>query len=292
MKYLLSIFLVGCLPLSYSTQATADSLGTSAASSVNVMSFNIRYNNPNDGEHAWPNRKERVAGLIEFHGAELVGLQEVLRGQLDELVELLPGYDWIGVGRDDGKSAGEFAPIFYRRDRFELLDRGEFWLSETPDTVASKGWDAALPRIATWAKFKDLQFDRELIHLNTHFDHRGDLARVQSAELILNRLETLGDGLPIVVTGDFNVPPSSEAYQTMTSSLLDARARSNSEPYGPAGTFAGFTAELDEENERIDYVFINEKFKVLRYGVLSDQWNGRYPSDHQPVLVEVQLSAD
>ncbi|MFK7865536.1 MAG: endonuclease/exonuclease/phosphatase family protein [Pseudohongiellaceae bacterium] len=286
MKLQSLVFTLLILVSAASSQASESSSNHPA--SVNVMSFNIRYNNPNDGEHAWPNRKAHVASVIEFHQAGLVGLQEVLRGQLDELAELLPDYAWVGVGRNDGQNAGEFAPIFYRTDRFELLDSGVFWLSETPNTIASKGWDAALPRIATWARFKDVSNDRDFLHLNTHFDHRGELARVRSSELIISQLESLGANLPVVVTGDFNVPPTSEAYQTMTSALNDSKMISDSMPHGPEGTFGGFTAELDEANERIDYVFVGSDTKVLRYGVLSDHWNGRYPSDHQPVLVEVQ----
>lgn len=288
MKTLMSFIVWNCLLLLASGSAAQMSQLPAEQGGINVMSFNIRYNNPNDGEHAWPRRKERVASVIDFHQADLLGLQEVLRGQLDEIADLLPHFDWVGVGRNDGQDAGEFAPIFYRRDRFELLESGVFWLSETPDEIGSRGWDAALPRIATWAKFKDLQQEREILQLNTHFDHRGELARVRSAELILSRLEQLAGGLPTVVTGDFNVTPSSDVYQTMTSVLADSKAVSETIPHGPNGTFAGFTAELDESNDRIDYVFVNPELIVRRYGVLGDQWNGRYPSDHQPVLIEIQ----
>lgn len=260
---------------------------SSAASSVNVLSFNIRYNNPDDGEHAWPNRKGMVASVVRFHAADLIGMQEVLRSQIDDLTVLLPNYSWYGVGRNDGKNTGEFSPIFYRRDRFQLLDSGEFWLSENPDQIASKSWDAALPRIATWVKFRDRKSDQEFIHLNTHFDHRGEVARTRSAELILDRLKTLSDNLPVVVTGDFNVPPESEAYATMTSMLLDSKLESVSEPHGPEGTFGGFTVRVGDTGDRIDYVFVAEGIKVLRYGALSDQWDGRYPSDHLPVLAEI-----
>jgi len=228
-------------------------------------------------------------GLIArgWHAADLIGMQEVLRSQIDDLTVLLPSYTWYGVGRDDGKNAGEFSPIFYRPDRFQLLDSGEFWLSENPDQIASKSWDAALPRIATWVKFRDRELGQEFIHLNTHFDHRGEVARTRSAELILDRLKTLSGNLPIVVTGDFNVPPESEAYATMTSMLLDSKLESVSEPHGPEGTFGGFTVKVGDTGDRIDYVFVTEGTRVLRYGALSDQWDGRYPSDHLPVLAEI-----
>ena len=262
-------------------------VSSSAASSVNVLSFNIRYNNPDDGEHAWPNRKGMVASVVRFHAADLVGMQEVLRSQIDDLTVLLPNYSWYGVGRNDGKNSGEFSPIFYRRDRFQLLDSGEFWLSENPDQIGSKSWDAALPRIATWVKFRDRESKQEFIHLNTHFDHRGEVARTRSAELILDQLKILSGNMPVVVTGDFNVPPESAAYVTMTSMLVDSKLESVSEPHGPEGTFGGFTVKVGDTGDRIDYVFVAEGTKVLRYAALSDQWDGRYPSDHLPVLAEI-----
>jgi len=267
--------------------AEQGAVSSSAASSVNVLSFNIRYNNPDDGEHAWPNRKGMVASVVRFHAADLIGMQEVLRSQIDDLTVLLPNYSWYGVGRNDGKNSGEFSPIFYRRDRFQLLDSGEFWLSKNPDQIGSKSWDAALPRIATWVKFSDRESKQEFIHLNTHFDHRGEVARARSAELILDRLKTLSGNMPVVVTGDFNVPPESEAYATMTSMLVDSKLESVSEPHGPEGTFGGFTVKVGDTGDRIDYVFVAEGTKVLRYAALSDQWDGRYPSDHLPVLAEI-----
>ena len=267
--------------------AEQDAVSSSAASSVNVLSFNIRYNNPDDGEHAWPNRKGMVASVVRFHAADLIGMQEVLRSQIDDLTVLLPNYSWYGVGRNDGKNSGEFSPIFYRRDRFQLLDSGEFWLSENPDQIGSKSWDAALPRIATWVKFRDRESKQEFIHLNTHFDHRGEVARTRSAELILDQLKILSGNMPVVVTGDFNVPPESAAYVTMTSMLVDSKLESVSEPHGPEGTFGGFTVKVDDTGDRIDYVFVAEGTKVLRYAALSDQWDGRYPSDHLPVLAEI-----
>ena len=267
--------------------AEQGAVSSSAASSVNVLSFNIRYNNPDDGEHAWPNRKGMVASVVRFHAADLVGMQEVLRSQIDDLTVLLPNYSWYGVGRNDGKNSGEFSPIFYRRDRFQLLDSGEFWLSKNPDQIGSKSWDAALPRIATWVKFRDRESKQEFIHLNTHFDHRGEVARTRSAELILDQLKILSGNMPVVVTGDFNVPPESAAYVTMTSMLVDSKLESVSEPHGPEGTFGGFTVKVGDTGDRIDYVFVAEGTKVLRYAALSDQWDGRYPSDHLPVLAEI-----
>ena len=260
-----------------------------AESSINVMSFNIRYNNPNDGEHAWPNRKENVANLIRFHQADLIGMQEALRGQIDDLQQLLPAYSWIGVGRDDGENVGEFSPIFYRSDKFDVLETGTFWLSETPEVIASKSWDAAITRIANWAVMEDLETRQRFLYLNTHFDHRGEQARTNSALLIAERISELAEDLPVIVTGDFNVPPTVAAYQTMTAFLNDSYHESITPPYGPEGTFGGFVVGAIENDRRIDYVFVSDGIEVQRYGAISDQWNGAYPSDHLPVMSEIRL---
>ena len=258
-----------------------------AHSVVRVMTFNIRYNNPNDGEHAWPHRKERVASVIRFHEADLVGVQEALRGQIDDLEALLPGYAWFGVGRDDGVAAGEFAPVFYRKDRFELLEQATFWLSETPDVPGSKSWDAAITRIVTWGRFRDKTTGAVFFLFNTHFDHRGEQARTESARLIMTKIKALAGTFPVVVTGDFNVVPTTEAYRIMAEGLTDARDRSSTPPHGPDGTYAGFTVETGEAERRIDYIFVDATVSVRRYGVLADHWKGHYPSDHLPVLAEV-----
>lgn len=257
--------------------------------SINVITFNIRYNNPNDGEHAWPNRKDNVASVIRFHQADIVGMQEALRGQIDDLQHLLPGYRWIGVGRDDGENGGEFSPIFYRQDRFEVLDNGTFWLSETPEIIGSKSWDAAITRIANWAVMEDQQTQQQFLILNTHFDHRGEQARTNSAALITERVQKLSAGRPVIITGDFNVPSTTNAYSTMTGDFADGFLKSINPPHGPEGTFGGFLVGDEANDRRIDYVFVSEAVEVLRYAALSDQWNGVYPSDHLPVMIELQL---
>ncbi len=260
-----------------------------ADSTIRVMTFNIRYNNPNDGVHAWPHRKERVASVVRFHQADLVGMQEVLKGQVDDLEVMLPEYAWFGVGRDDGVAAGEYSPIFYRKDRFDLLDQATFWLSETPEVPGSKSWDAAITRIVTWGLFKDKTTGRTFYLFNTHFDHRGEQARTESARLILSKIDALAGEALSVVTGDFNVVPTTEAYRTMVGRLADARDRTQAPPHGPEGTFSGFTVERDKVGRRIDYVFVHPSIAVARYGVLTDHWNGHFPSDHLPVLAEIVL---
>ena len=253
------------------------------------MTFNIRYNNPDDGVHAWPHRKERVASVVRFHEADLVGMQEALSEQIGDLEALLPEYAWIGVGRDDGVAAGEFSPIFYRKDRFELVEQATFWLSETPDSVGSQGWDAALPRIVTWGRFRDKATGGVFFLFNTHFDHRGEQARTESARLILSQIDALAGDALVVVTGDFNVEPTTEAYRVMTAGLNDARQQSVTPPHGPAETYWGFTVETGEEGRQIDYIFVHPGVRVRHYGVLTDHWNGHFPSDHLPVLAEIVL---
>jgi endonuclease/exonuclease/phosphatase family metal-dependent hydrolase len=257
------------------------------------MTFNIRYDNPNDGVNAWPNRREWVASLIRFHGADVVGVQEALAHMLTELDQRLPGFARVGVGRADGRARGEFSAILYRTDRLALLDSGTFWLSPTPEVVASKGWDAAIERVATWARFRDRRTGCSLLHLNTHFDHMGEQARQESARLIRRRLPGLAAGLPMVVTGDLNADPTSGAYRILTRDtiagasppLSDAMTVSRSGHYGPTSSWTAFKAI--EPNRRIDYVLVSSAVEVLSHGILPDSWDGRFPSDHLPVLASV-----
>lgn len=258
-------------------------------SQINVLSFNIRYDTPKDGINQWSNRKEKVAQLIEFHEANIVGLQEVLKSQLDDLKNLLPEYTWIGVGRDDGKEAGEYSPILFQKDRFKLLKQGTFWLSETSDIAGSKGWDAAHPRIVTWGYFKDKKKRKKFYFFNTHFDHKGEIARKKSAQLILQKIKEIVGKNAFVLSGDFNVNPESEPYQILTNKgdtvdLHDAFSLSKTGHYGQLSTFSGFKTPTIDDQNRIDYIFVPEKIKVLKHAILTDSWGGLFPSDHFPVL--------
>jgi endonuclease/exonuclease/phosphatase family metal-dependent hydrolase len=267
--------------------------GLSAAfqgSAIRVMTFNIRYNEPRDGVNAWPNRKEKVASVIRFHKADVVGVQEALLGQLRDLETLVPGFAWCGVGRTDGKEAGEYSAILYRRSRFNLVQCETFWLSETPEKPGSMGWDAAFPRIVTWAKFRDRTSRKTFFHFNTHFDHRGDKARTESASLILKRIAAIAGRSPFVLTGDLNVREDSEAYRRLKAGaaamrLADARYASVNGHFGGDSTFSAFK-ELEPGN-RIDYIFVREGTRVVEHGTLSDRWNGLWASDHLPVLAEI-----
>jgi len=262
-------------------------VGQSKSDPVRVMSFNIRYDEPRDGVNAWPNRKQKVADVIRFHKADLVGVQEALRTQLRDLESLLPDMAWCGVGRTDGKEAGEYSAIFYRKSRFQMRECKTFWLSPTPDIVGGKGWDAALPRIVTWAKFYDRITKKAFIHFNTHFDHFGQTARVESAKLILKRIGEAAGKLPFFLTGDFNVVESNEAYKTIADGMSDARHVSVNRHVGGDSTWTGF--KTIEPGRKIDYVFVRKGIKVLEHGTLSDQWNGLWASDHLPVLAEIEI---
>lgn len=273
-------------------------LAAAQETTVNVMTFNIRYPNPDDGFNYWPKRKELAASMIRFHEADLVGVQEAFRSQLEDLQSMLPGYRWFGVCRTDGSTApdpdNEFSAIIYQGDRFELLEGNTFWLSPTPEKVASKGWDAALPRIVTWAKFRDLRSNRTFYHFNTHFDHRGEQARAESARLLVQKIAEIAGGAPVVVTGDFNCTETSEPYQILTdrnnkSALTDALTVSETPHHGPMGTWTNSFQFPGVPGRRIDFIFIKDNIKVLKHANLSDSWGGRLPSDHLPVLARIQI---
>lgn len=256
-----------------------------AGHSVKVLTFNIRFDNPADSANAWPHRKDMVADLIRFHEADLVGVQEALLHQLEDLESQLPNHRWVGVGRDDGKAKGEFSALFYNSKLFQLVDSGTFWLSPTPE-VPSKGWDAAIVRVCTWAKLMDRVAGKEIVFFNTHYDHIGEQARQESSKLLAQKIKTIAGNLPVILTGDFNTEPGTPAYETLASSFSDSREISQMKPYGPEGSWNGFdyNASLDR---RIDFIFVNDKVEVKRYAVLSDAKERRFPSDHLPVYAEV-----
>jgi len=265
----------------------------SNSTSLRMMTYNIRFDNPADGVHAWPNRKELVASVIRFHKADIIGVQEALEYQIQDLMELLPGYDWVGVGRNED-GGGEFSAILYRSSVVAVKAAQTFWLSESPDEPGSKSWDSSLPRIATWAHFVTSSDGRELFVLNTHFDHRGEQARLESARLLKEQVSKLANGLPVIVMGDLNAtseqPPLVLLSDTPLSdgrSLRDGFVHSIVPHHGPASTWTGFTKI--EADRRIDYIFASEDLPIHYHAILTDKLEDRYPSDHLPVLVEVEL---
>jgi endonuclease/exonuclease/phosphatase family metal-dependent hydrolase len=257
---------------------------------MNIISFNIRYNTPNDGINAWPNRIEMATGLLRFHEADIFGLQEALHGQILDVQKELPEYAWFGVGRDDGETGGEFSPVFYKKSEFILLKNGTFWLSETPEKP-SKGWDAALNRVVTWGHFQSKVTGKQFLLLNTHFDHIGKEARKNSAALIRQKAQemTKDKNLPVIVTGDFNLTPETEPVVLLKGYMKDSREVSEEPPYGPVGTFTGFKTDADLSSNRIDYIFVRGEISVLKYAALSDFKDHRFPSDHLPVFAKVRL---
>ena len=259
---------------------------------VNVMTFNIRYDNPEDSLNNWNYRKDRAAKAIRFYGADIVGTQEVLHNQLEDLKQRLPGYEAIGVGREDGKEAGEYSALWYRTDRFNAKESGWFWLSETPEVAGSKGWDGACERIATWAKLQDKRTGKEYFVLNTHLDHVGVAARREGVKLVLDKVQELGGDLPVIVTGDFNAEPESDVIKQVTDTadpehLTDARTVATL-VYGPDWSFHDFGSIPYEHRDRIDYVFVKNGLEVLKYGILAETESDAYLSDHAPVLVSVK----
>ncbi|MDO7977244.1 endonuclease/exonuclease/phosphatase family protein [Oceanotoga sp. DSM 15011] len=268
-----------------------------------IGSFNIRYQNEDDiGLTSWVVRKNKVLELIRFHDIDIIGLQEVLKDQLIFLKNGLKGYDYVGVGREDGEEEGEFGPIFFKKDKFILEDWGVFWLSETPEVKGSMGWDAACIRIVTWAKFKVIKTGDSFYFFNTHLDHVGKEAMEQGTYLLLDNIKNIANKFPVLLTGDFNNTPNSEVYKILTRKsenfVKDSRYMSINEHYGCDFSFHNFKIlEIFENIQKglisdfplIDYIFIKNNVKVINHAILPDNWNGVYPSDHMPVIIDIEL---
>lgn len=264
------------------------SLSGIAQKPLNIITYNIRYNTPSDKENAWPNRRADVVTLLKHHKVDVFSVQEALYNQIMDLKEGMTGFDYVGVGRDDGNINGEFSAIYYNTNRYILTESGTFWLSKTPK-VPSKSWDAALNRICTWARLKDKETQKTFYVFNTHFDHKGVKARKESAVLILKKISEIADRKdPILLTGDFNLTPEEKPLVLIRQKLKDSRQISKTVPQGPVGTFNDFDIASKLEN-RIDYIFVNKLIDVNKYTVITDSRDNRYPSDHLPVLVELQL---
>lgn len=277
MKKNLSIFIFLILNISLTAQE------------LKVMTYNIRYATVNDGENQWEKRKEFVSSQLRFFAPDIFGIQEGLERQVDYLKEKLEKYDYVGVGRDDGKSKGEYCAIFYQKEKFSLLHQGTFWLSETPDEV-SKGWDAAFERICTYAYFQDKNTGTYFWVFNTHFDHKGVLAREKSAHLIVEKIHEINVyKAPVFLFGDFNLNENSATVRYLSDNFQEARSSSVEKPFGPFGTFNNFAFDQPVQ-DRIDYIFCSpEIITVEKYGVLTDAKDRRYPSDHFPVLIKASI---
>lgn len=272
------------------------SLRADDAPPIRVMSFNIRYGTARDGENSWTKRRDFLVDTIRQFDPDLLGTQETLADQKDFLAEKLPGYEAHGVGRDDGKLKGEMAALFFRKDRFEKIADGHFWLSEVPDAIGRKGWDAALPRLVSWVKLKETKLPDELpvLFLNTHFDHMGAKAREESARLIRAKIIELGQGCRIVLTGDFNAGEGSKPYQALfgpegkaASPVEDTLRVYKPKKEKEEGTFTAFKAS-NTTGDRIDWIGASRHFEVRTAGIDRAQKNGATPSDHFPVTATLR----
>ena len=252
-----------------------------------IISYNIRYDNNWDIENSWKIRRNKISQILVQYSPSIIGIQEGLLNQVQYIDSSLIDYDYVGVGRDDGKKKGEFCAIYFDTTRYVLLKNSTFWLSETPDTI-SVGWDAALERICTYGLFKDRITKEEFLVFNTHFDHIGVVAREKSSELILKRINKINyQSLPVILMGDFNSIPNSSPVKEIKTELSDALQISLEKLQGPRGTFNGFNEDLPIE-KRIDYIFTND-LKVLSYTHINDRLNNnRHISDHLPVMIKIQ----
>jgi endonuclease/exonuclease/phosphatase family metal-dependent hydrolase len=260
---------------------------------LHVMTFNLRYNNPGDSLNSWPYRKDMAASQVKFFDVDILGVQEALYDQMLDMQQRLSQYAYAGVGRDDGKTKGEFSAIFYDTTRLQKLKGETFWLSQTPGIAGSKGWDAALPRIVTWCEFEDKMNHKKFFAFNTHFDHRGKTARAESAKLLLQKVKEIAGNFPVIVTGDFNATDDDEPIKIITDAanadhLTDTKFISQLPHYGPDGTFNAFRNKETTE-KAIDHIFIKNNLTVLKHGTISESWNGRFSSDHFPVLAEINF---
>lgn len=261
---------------------------TASAQDVTCSTFNIRRRS-SDGRNRWANRRDSVARFILAQDIDIVGMQEVLHSQLRGLKKRMPQYEFVGVGRDNGKKKGEYVPIAFRKDRFELLCSGTFWLSQYPDSAGFVGWDGAHPRIATWAKLRERTSGRELTVLNTHLDHKGSEAQRNGAQLIISRIRDIADGQPTILCGDFNVTEQSEAYTIISTSsqfpLLDTH-RHALHATGAHYTFHNFGKIPPRQAHKIDFIFTTPDVQIISSHIPSTQGKF-YLSDHNPIITHL-----
>ena len=268
--------------------------GAAEAAPLRVMSYNVRLSAANDGEDAWPKRSDFLFETIARYAPDLIGFQEVLADQHDAIVARMTGYGFSGVARNDGKRAGEWSNIGYRKDRFELIDSATFWLSEQPEVPGSKSWDTAITRICSWVKLREKSTGKEFFYANTHFDHRGVVARVEAAKLISARLSKLAAGGPMILTGDFNVTEDTPPYATLVRpetpgaiKWIDAFRAVHPKRSPEEASFHGFKGGT--KGSRIDFVFHTAHFTPLGAAIDRSEKNGRFPSDHYPVTAELRF---
>ncbi len=259
-----------------------------AAEPIRIMSFNVRTSNAQDGENSWPQRKDFFFETIEKFLPTLIGFQEVREDQHDAIIARMPGYAFSGVARDDGKRKGEWALIGYREDRFTVVRQGDFWLSEQPDVPGSKSWDAALTRICSWVRLRDTSTGRELVYANTHFDHKGVVARREASRVLSEQLATIAAGVPAILTGDLNINEDNPAYAVLVRPTvpgairwIDSYREVHPTRAPDEASFNGFKGTV--KGSRIDFIFHTVHFKATASGIDRSSRGGRFPSDHYPV---------
>lgn len=260
---------------------------------LNVMTFNIRYDNAGDSLNNWQYRKDVAAQIIKEQNADIVGAQEVLINQLNDLKTRLPEYIAVGIGRIDGKEAGEHSAIFYKKDKFKEIKSGNFWLSETPEVAGSKGWDGACERIATWVILEDMQTKKQVFVINTHLDHIGKVARKEGVTLLLNRAADLNNGLPVIMTGDFNATPDSDVIKHITDTsnpnhLIHSKDIATTKN-GAEWTYHNFGKMPVEERSFIDYIFVSPNIAVKNHTVLPEKLNDIFISDHSVIVADIVI---
>ncbi len=271
---------------------------------MRIMTFNVRQQNMIDGHNDWQSRKPLVTSMIRFHQVDVVGFQEVKYRQLEDMKQELTDYNWVGKGRNDGGIEGEFVPIFYKKEVFDLLEEGHFWLSEQPESPGLIGWDGACTRMVTWVKLLNKQTGKSIYTFNTHFDHEGKRAVIESSQLIVQKIKAIVGHDQVILLGDFNASREDEFYKILiddeSSMLKDSECLSINPHHGPDFTFHGFMNPkglLKSEREieyshpdfflPIDYIFVSNQIKVQSHGILVDNWEGKFPSDHFPVVIDV-----
>ncbi|MEO8109806.1 MAG: endonuclease/exonuclease/phosphatase family protein [Ginsengibacter sp.] len=277
------------LKTSFSCVAIIFMVNFMQAQKLIVGTYNLRYDNPGDSGNLWVNRAPVVAALIRFHDFDIFGTQEGLKNQLDDINDALPQYARYGLGRDDGKDKGEHSAIFYKKDEFKLLDKGDFWLSQTPEKP-SLGWDATCcNRICSWVYLQHKKSGKKFYFFNAHFDHQGMQARRESSKLILQKIKNIAGKKPAIFTGDLNGSDDTEWYKTIANSgILKDSYNEVKYPYANNASFNAF-GKAKQSKEIIDHIFITDDFTVNKWGVLTDSYYGKFPSDHFPVLAEINI---
>lgn len=255
---------------------------------IEVMTFNIRYANPDDGMFSWDSRREMVYWLIEKYDPDILGIQEALKGQMDGLDSALNAYRWSGAGRDDGDTKGEYVPVFFKKDRFMLAGEGHFWLSDDPGIPGSTGWDAACTRMVSWIRLQEINTGFEYYVFNTHFDHVGEEARMNSARLMADSIRQIAGLKPVIITGDFNCGPGSAPLEVLSDLFMDARKEAVRADSVSGTTYVGFPGDL-MQGEIIDHILLSKHFRVDEYEIITDNAGGFFPSDHLPVRVSLSL---